>query len=268
MSTTNARRENAPTMTNNEDEDNEVVLWQDLEERETVEIPIVDDSSSIITLRQYISSDDRWGIHSSVWEGGLALLAYLQQHPVPKDTLIVDLGSGTGIVGLGLTKLGYTKVAVTDLQEALPLLDDNVQRNEVSDAVQVCNLTWGEPLSKQVLNLIQNSKRVLCVGADIVYRQSLFAPLIATLAELLQYEHVSCLLASHSIRTHLPKFYQCLLESSSIDRVDLVATVSLPAEKTTAVTSSKIQMVTKVPLDEAPRETSLVHIANVISKKD
>jgi hypothetical protein len=87
MSTPKARREDAPTRTNNKDyEDNEVVLWQGLEEREIVEIPILGDSTSI-TLRQYryVSSDDRWGIHSSVWEGGLALLAYLREHPEPKD---------------------------------------------------------------------------------------------------------------------------------------------------------------------------------------
>jgi hypothetical protein len=37
-------------------------------------------SSSILKLRQYGSTDDRWGIHSTIWDGGLALTAYLASH--------------------------------------------------------------------------------------------------------------------------------------------------------------------------------------------
>ena len=303
----------------------EVMLWQDLEEREMVTIPIPGCISNGLTLRQYVSADDRWGIHSSIWEGGLALLAYLHRcyfsmttttattttrmtssssYPsdTPKSPLFLDLGSGTGIVGLGMAKLGY-HVLLTDLEDALPLLQENKQRNcitteaisevgigihveddteqrngsvdSIRRQVNVCNVTWGQPLSQDVVYHITNTPHVILVGADIVYRPSLFEPLLKTVHELFQYPSVDAfLLASHSIRTHLHDFYQQLQTNPSWT-VRLVATVTIPEDdKTNAVAAAQIELIPSLSLSSsssssssdlshAPQQMGLVHIVKV-----
>ena len=50
----------------NDDNDNEVKLWEDLEEKDLLEIPLSSSSSNPLklSLRQYVSSDIQWDIHS------------------------------------------------------------------------------------------------------------------------------------------------------------------------------------------------------------
>jgi ribosomal protein L11 methylase PrmA len=43
--------------------------------------------------------------------------------------LVIDLGSGTGIVGIAMARLGYGKVFLTDLPEALHLMHENVLKS-------------------------------------------------------------------------------------------------------------------------------------------
>ena len=55
-------------------DDNEIELWT-REETPLIEIPI--DHSRKLKLRQHTSQEDLWGIHSTVWDGGVGTLAYL-----------------------------------------------------------------------------------------------------------------------------------------------------------------------------------------------
>jgi predicted nicotinamide N-methyase len=340
------------TETSNEDDDdvNDVVsLWED-EERKLVEIQlpvcvssltfpsaataITSSSSStndrILTLRQYGSADDRWGIHSTIWDGGLALTAYLASHyysyhtdtetdgtgttPIKNNTsnsnnsqrgggvTLIDLGSGTGLVGLAVAALsrGQAAVAVTDLAQALPLLEENVRLNSKlwtttsnSAAVNtnsttatadtsrpvvhipvVHELTWGEPIAdawlEQLLSAMPHTaapatstpttttttttaqshshSRILLTGADIIYRPSLFQPLLATLSELSARLHqlapdamVECLLACQSRFTYLQDFWDAARRQNFA--VDILAVVRLDSVHKTDLSQAKIEYV-------------------------
>jgi predicted nicotinamide N-methyase len=139
------------------------------------------------------------------------LIAYLQKNPVlSEDALIIDLGSGTGVVGLGAAAIGFTNVVITDLREALDLMIENTRLNPKFN-VCVEEIAWGEPLSESVKQRIALTREVLLVGADIVYRQNLFDPLLTTL-EWLWNTKVKCIFATQSIRSHLEEFYAQALE--------------------------------------------------------
>jgi predicted RNA methylase len=205
-------------------------------------------NAPILQLLQYPSSSEQWGIHSSVWDGGIALLCYVATHwdPVVQQILevncrpsfqasdttmenryskpyIIDLGAGTGVTGLGLAAWtrGRCAVALTDQANALPLLRDNVARNDAlwngqadvnvvennrdnqlytqTSAPVVCELAWGSPASAlaewlpSFLELGHDEatddtatiqRRVLITGADIVYKPLLFEPLLTTIVDL------------------------------------------------------------------------------------
>ena len=118
-----------------DDNENEVKLWE-REETTVLEIPVFRTAlpPKILRIRQYVSDDDRFGIHSCVWDGWVACLHFLAERhsreTVDADgSLIVDLGSGTGIVGFGMSLLGYHSL-LTDLPDALQLLNENLLSNK------------------------------------------------------------------------------------------------------------------------------------------
>ena len=135
-----------------DDDDDELELWT-REETPLLSVSICSSEQLVkgestfidIHLRQFGSSDDqknRCGIHSCVWDGGLGLVAYLRDNlpTLAQDgTLYIDLGSGTGVVGIGIAAILQNnstmsdeidqRVLLTDLDEALPLLQENVELN-------------------------------------------------------------------------------------------------------------------------------------------
>jgi predicted nicotinamide N-methyase len=193
-----------------DDDDNQVELWS-REETPLLEIDI--GNSAVLRLRQYGSHDDRWGIHSCVWDGGLALLLYFSQcyaQDNSQRSVVLDLGAGTGIVGLGMTNYGASQVILTDLPDAIPLLEENVELNPFTN-VAVHELTWGElelPQSIETILSRSASEKLMVVGADIVYRQNLFEPLLSTLDTLWKCRNdAEFWFGSQSTRRYLHEFW-------------------------------------------------------------
>ena len=223
-------------------------------------------SEPFLTLSQYASSDDRWGIHSSVWDGGIALSSYLLREQATRlqdgrNLVVIDLGSGTGIVGLAISKArrfsAAKRVFLTDIAEALPLLEKNLELNRnatenedcccCAEFCQVKELEWGRnEVFEDGNSWIHQVKRqmrtegtkstVWLTGADIVYRVSLFRLLLMTIVqlfELLQDDglnaQIECVLACQSIRTHLKEFWKMASSSDFGFTCRLIAIVDLPS---------------------------------------
>ncbi|XP_069772699.1 protein N-lysine methyltransferase METTL21D isoform X4 [Narcine bancroftii] len=92
------------------------------------------------------------GVGFVVWDAALVLAKYLEtssfyqgNHHVFSGKNVVELGSGTGVVGLMASTLG-ANVIVTDLEELQDLLEININANKhlVTGSVQAKVLKWGE----------------------------------------------------------------------------------------------------------------------------
>ncbi|KAK9861153.1 hypothetical protein WJX84_008745, partial [Apatococcus fuscideae] len=106
-----------------------------------------------------------------VWQAGILLAAYLVQH-LPLDCLrgkrVLELGSGTGLVGITAAYLG-AHVQLTDVAEAMPLLKLNVALNQhhlaASGGSMGCVLMdWQTPAS-----CLEQQDWDIVVGSDLVY---------------------------------------------------------------------------------------------------
>lgn len=153
---------------------------------------------------------DSWqaGIGATVWDCGLTLAKYAElQHQRALErggaapfagVRVVELGAGTGIVGLALASLG-AHVLFTDQACALPLLLHNVQQNAAAVAaassaacgrvpcVAVAPLQWecsGEPVRALRALHADFFPPQLVIGSDCVWMAELVAPFFASIQAL------------------------------------------------------------------------------------
>ncbi|XP_006823787.1 protein N-lysine methyltransferase METTL21A-like [Saccoglossus kowalevskii] len=97
-----------------------------------------------------------------------------------KDKTIIELGAGTGLVGMVTALLGGN-VIITDREMALEQLqqniDDNVMPDDITGQIKVKELCWGKHLD-------QFPTFDIILGADIIYIQETFPDLLKTLLHL------------------------------------------------------------------------------------
>lgn len=83
---------------------------------------------------------------ATVWTAASVLTCAMQdQSLLPIDwtsSIVLELGSGTGLCGILAAKLGARELVLTDLPELLPLLTRNAELNGVSDVTSVVALDW------------------------------------------------------------------------------------------------------------------------------
>ena len=163
------------------------------------------------------------GTGSDLWDSALVVAGYLEHSKshFPSDywagKRVVELGSGTGALGLLVSKLGVSEVFLTDLPECCPLLEKNALANgclaagviteadrgggvtletdeggghgrggvERGGVVRVAPLYWGEAIPA----VLEEGPPVdLIIGTDLLlpYAPELFAPLCRSIADLLR----------------------------------------------------------------------------------
>ncbi|XP_047438559.1 EEF1A lysine methyltransferase 3-like [Mugil cephalus] len=147
------------------------------------------------------------GVAAPVWEAALHLCRYFEEQSVElRGKRIIELGAGTGVVGILAARLG-AEVTLTDLPLALPQLESNVSANMPpsgwpSAPPTVLPLSWGEDHT----NFPSDWDLVLC--ADIIYLPETYPLLVETLAHLCS-NGASVYLSSKMRKEHkTPSFYQ------------------------------------------------------------
>lgn len=104
---------------------------------------------------------------------------------------ILELGAGIGLTGLQVATQLPCRVLLTDLKEAIPLLERNIKLNRAKfeygeDAVTSQVLSWGNASDcEDALRWLPSDERILILAADCVYFKELQIPLEQTLAALL-----------------------------------------------------------------------------------
>ncbi|CAE6457837.1 unnamed protein product [Rhizoctonia solani] len=115
------------------------------------------------------------------WPAGEVLSRYLASRGSLTGQRVIELGSGTGLVGLVAGLLGAEEVVITDQEseQLINIMKENVELNNLQGRVRASVLNWGEPISPDL-----PSTASLIIAADCVYAEPAFPLLVSTLADL------------------------------------------------------------------------------------
>lgn len=97
-----------------------------------------------------------------VWPSGLVMCDFLKRNPeLVEGKRVLELGSGTGIVGLYAAKLGAKHVTLTDFIDWNILnIKTNIRENRLGNVAEPRWFQWGTNLGEQW---------EIIIGSDIVY---------------------------------------------------------------------------------------------------
>ncbi|KAF7201853.1 protein N-lysine methyltransferase METTL21D [Nothobranchius furzeri] len=165
-----------------------------------------------------------------VWDAAIVLAKYLETKQFYEPTsgvnvwsgkTVVELGAGTGVVGLMAATLG-AQVKVTDLEDLLPLLKVNIQENQAlisSGSITAKVLKWGEDISE----FLPPPHYILM--ADCIYYEQSIVPLVESLKLLSGPE--TCIICCYEQRTEginpevERKFFELLQQNFSCEKIPL-----------------------------------------------
>ena len=116
------------------------------------------------------------GTGLTVWDGAIVLAKWLETlQPGWFSLPLLELGCGTGVVGLAAVAMGATNVVLSDLPYALENTKKTLQANSHLDiaGVSLQAIDWFEPVALPAASVI--------LAADVVWVEELIQPLIDTL---------------------------------------------------------------------------------------
>lgn len=126
------------------------------------------------------------GIACKVWDSAVFALEQCRRSVVPggRRMRVLDLGAGTGVVGLGCGMMmdrqgAGGEVLLAELPEALGLLQENGQRLAPllqRTRVDVCDITWGRVGDVEKVGALD-----LVIACDLIYEMCFLPDLLFTL---------------------------------------------------------------------------------------
>lgn len=127
------------------------------------------------------------GLGGTLFDGSVLLCKYIETivltstgtSPPFAGKSVLELGAGCGLPGLLMGHLG-ANVCLTDIQNSLELLQENVDLNEINSNVRVKLLDW----TRYEENVFVNDCYDYILCADTVYDLNLVDPFLAVLVSL------------------------------------------------------------------------------------
>ncbi|CAO3674532.1 unnamed protein product [Rhizopus stolonifer] len=138
-----------------------------------------------------ICEDAVQSIARHVWDCGLGMCQFMKENQKQlKFKNLLELGSGTGLVGIYAAELLQPdKVYLTDLADALEIMQQNVDLMKTKEIMRVRELSWGNQRQDEYEDVD------LILLTDVLYNQSSHDLLLDTLDWLLDNQDAKALLS-------------------------------------------------------------------------
>ncbi|KAH9894211.1 putative methyltransferase-domain-containing protein [Cubamyces lactineus] len=179
---------------------------------QTIELvfPAPGDRGAPIAIR--LAVDASPGCGGIAWPAGEVLASYISRRGSLDGKTVLELGSGTGLVGLVAGKLG-ARVWITDQAPLLGIMKQNVSLNGLESCVSVMELNWGAPIPANL------PRPDLILAADCVYFEPAFPLLVKTLADLVKDSSTEVLFCYKKRRKADKRFFNLLKKEFTWEEV-------------------------------------------------
>ncbi|KAH8118521.1 putative methyltransferase-domain-containing protein [Phellopilus nigrolimitatus] len=175
------------------------------------------DSDSDMTVRIHLRVDASPGCGGLAWPAGEVLARYIARRGVNAlaHKSVIELGSGTGLVGLVAGALGARRVCITDQAPLLDIMQANVHLNKLAERVDVLEYNWGASKPEGLPAHVD-----LVLAADCVYFEPAFPLLVATLCDLVANDDPEILFCYKKRRKADKRFFILLKKHFDWKQVD------------------------------------------------
>ncbi len=128
-----------------------------------------------------------------------------------KDKILVELGSGTGVLGMICKRLGAAKVVLTDHDDrSLTHMRHDIVANTID--ADIIRFDWFNPDMDGLLTTLSASSPGVCddmiiVAGDVLYKRALLEPFFSTTRKVLELASLmpSRFGSSEMILCHIPR---------------------------------------------------------------
>lgn len=151
-----------------------------------------------------------------LWQTALAMIDFFMVSASTwKGKQILELGSGTGCLGLALHQL-EANVVLTDQPSLLSLLERNSARNQnekMHTRARVAELNWGKPTD------LSSSKWDVIVGSDITYHPESIPELIETLLRFMSDSTLAYIGHTHRYASRTTYFLEQFQQNFNVQEI-------------------------------------------------
>lgn len=127
-----------------------------------------------------ISQQSPSDVGGVVWDGALVLANFISKfkEDFMRDVTVVELGTGTGLVGLTCATFPAKKVILTDFAKFKELVEKNINENRelLRAPCQFATLDWNHPEE-----LVLDEKPKVVIASECIYYGDAIQPLVNTL---------------------------------------------------------------------------------------
>eukprot|EP00775_Hariotina_reticulata_P004242 gene4242-4492_t len=155
-----------------------------------------------LQIHEAVDEEAVEGTGNLIWAAGVRLSQHLVRNRAAelKGARVLDLGAGTGIVGITAAALG-AHVMLTDTRDIMPQIYENVVANqqtieEAGGSATVQELDWNDP-DDEVLD--QDYDWVL--GSDVTYNEEALQPLAKLLRQMVLTNEAAVVKLAHMHRS-------------------------------------------------------------------
>ena len=153
---------------------------------------------------------------STTWDGALVLAHALPRDPIrkvlsPPATRVLELGSGTGAVGLSAALICSSPRAVTltDRAQLVPLIQHNISLNHLNHICNALELDWDTTPDSDLDELMHSEPFDVVLCSDVLYKLALTRSLARVLRKVMQHPNgPRAAFMAHELRPESPRCFQ------------------------------------------------------------
>jgi len=173
-------------------------------------------------LQKLVPCSYKRSLHSSLpagsttWDGALVLAHALPRDPIrkvlsPPATRVLELGSGTGAVGLSASLICSSPRAVTltDRAQLIPLIKHNISLNNLNHICNALELDWDTTPDSDLDELMHSEPFDVVLCSDVLYKLALTRSLARVLHKVMQHPNgPRAAFMAHELRPESPRCFQ------------------------------------------------------------